>query len=307
MRYPKTFYSLRSCMLGTLLICSIGSPAQNGIAYGDTKGKTPAWSNNRAEDTNDQKTLFTVLKELNKKRGVYFLFSEEGLSQKLVNPVIDDAQSIEKILDAVLKNTGLKYKKVSENTFVILNDKEKFRNAKDLQQVNFEGSGIKKQEEGKTFDEITGRITDSKGDPLSGVSITVKGTNKGTATNTRGEFSIDASKGDILVVSYVGYEKKEITIGNSNNIAISLNAADQQLTEVVVTALGIKKEKKALGYSVTEVKGNELTQAREVNVANSLVGKVAGVNVSSVSGGPGSSTSVIIRGVSSLSGQNQPL
>ncbi len=76
---------------------------------------------------------------------------------------------------------------------------------------------------------------------------------------------------------------------------------------MVVTALGIKKEKKALGYSVTEVKGNELTQAREVNVANSLIGRVAGVNVSSVSGGPGSSTSVIIRGVSSLSGQNQPL
>ncbi len=307
MRYPKTFYSLRSCMIGALLICSIGSPAQNAIAYGDTKGKATAWSNNRGEDTNDQKTLFTVLKELNKKRGVYFLFSEEGLSQKLVNPVIDEAQSIEKILDAVLKNTGLKYKKVSENTFVILNDKEKFRNAKDLQQVNFESTGIKKQEEEKAFEEISGRITDSKGDPLSGVSITVKGSNKGTATNTRGEFSIDASKGDVLVISYVGYEKKEITIGNSNNIAISLNAADQQLTEVVVTALGIKKEKKALGYSVTEVKGNELTQAREVNVANSLVGKVAGVNVSSVSGGPGSSTSVIIRGVSSLSGQNQPL
>src|SRR5438128_522220 len=154
MRYPKTFFSLRSCMIGALLICSIGSPAQNAVAYGDTKGKTTAWSNNRVEDTNDQKTLFTVLKELNKKRGVYFLFSEEGLSQKLVNPVIDDAQSIEKILDAVLKNTGLKYKKVSENTFVILNDKEKFRNAKDLQQVNFEGSGIKKQEEEKAFEEI---------------------------------------------------------------------------------------------------------------------------------------------------------
>jgi len=294
-------------MIGALLFCSIGSPAQSAYAYSNSKGNTPAYSDRKTEDTNDQKTLFSVLKELNKKKGVYFLFSEEGLSQKLVNPVVDDAQSIEKILDGVLKNTGLKYKKVSENTFVILNDKEKFKNAKDLQQVNFDNSGVKKEGEDKVFDDISGRITDSKGDPLSGVSITVKGTSKGTATNSRGEFTIDAIRGDVLVISYVGYEKKEITIGNSTNIAISLNAADQQLTEVVVTALGIKKEKKALGYSVTEVKGNELTQAREVNVANSLIGKVAGVNVSSVSGGPGSSTSVIIRGVSSLSGQNQPL
>jgi TonB-linked SusC/RagA family outer membrane protein len=294
-------------MISGLLICSLGSPAQNGFAYGSSKEKAPVYSGNRTQDTNDQKTLFSVLKDLNKKKGVYFLFSEEGLSQKLVNPVTDDAQSIEKILDGVLKNTGLKYKKVSENTFVILNDKEKFRNAKNLPQVDFEGSDNKKPGEEKIFEDIGGRITDAKGDPLSGVSISIKGTNKGTTTNTRGEFSIDASKGDVLVVSYVGYERKEITVGNSTSIAVSLNAADSQLTEVVVTALGIKKERKALGYSVTEVKGNELTQARETNVANSLVGKVAGVNVSSVSGGPGSSTSVIIRGVSSLSGQNQPL
>src|SRR5690242_20338234 len=191
MRYPKTSYSLRGCMIGALLISGIASPAQNGIAYGNTKGKSPAYSDHRVEDTNDQKTLFSVLKELNKKKGVYFLFSEEGLSQKLVNPVIDDAQSIEKILDEVLKNTGLKYKKVSDNTFVILNDKEKFRKAKDLQQVNFDNSGIRKSEEEKAVEDINGKITDSKGDPLSGVSVTVKGTNKGTATNSRGEFSID--------------------------------------------------------------------------------------------------------------------
>jgi hypothetical protein len=121
MRYQNTFCSLRGFMIGALLFCSIGSPAQNGIAYKNTKDKSPAYSDHKAEDTNDQKTLFAVLKELNRKKGVYFLFSEEGLSQKLVNPVLDDAQSIEKILDEVLKNTGLKYKKVSDNTFVILN------------------------------------------------------------------------------------------------------------------------------------------------------------------------------------------
>ncbi len=104
-------------MIGALLICSFGGPAQNGIAYGTAKGKATSYSEHHSEDTNDQKTLFTVLKELNKKKGVYFLISEEGLSQKLVNPVIDDAQTIEKILDEVLKNTRPEIQKGNRKYF----------------------------------------------------------------------------------------------------------------------------------------------------------------------------------------------
>lgn len=306
MRYSKKLYPLLGCCLLAQLFCPQRLSAQDGLEYASAKKKMPGYQSRQTEDTNDRRTLFAVLKELNKNKGTYFLFSEEGLSQTMVNPVMNPAEAIEKILDAVLKNTGLKYKKVSENTFVILNNKERYKNARSPQQVDFDKNGSK-TDMLSAADPVTGRIADNKGMPLAGVSISVKGTNRGTTTNSRGEFTIEARPGEVLLVSYVGYEQKEITVDNSGNLSISLLATDQELTEVVVTALGIKKERKALGYSVTEVKGSELTQAREINVANSLVGKVAGVNVSSVSGGPGSSSSVIIRGVSSLSGNNQPL
>ncbi|ANE53263.1 membrane protein [Flavisolibacter tropicus] len=157
------------------------------------------------------------------------------------------------------------------------------------------------------FQEVTGRIIGADGKPLSGVSVTVKGTSRGTTTDANGAFSINANRGEVLVVSYVGYQAQEFTVGDDKTLAITLTATSGQLSEVVVTALGVRRERKALGYSVTEVKGEELTRAREVNVVNSLAGRVAGLNVNGVAGGPGSSSNLIIRGISSISGTNQPL
>lgn len=154
---------------------------------------------------------------------------------------------------------------------------------------------------------ITGTVRDASGQSLVGVTVTVKGTQRGTQTDLNGKFSIDANIGEVLVFTYLGYVKKEITIATPAQLTVLLDEDSKQLSEVVVTALGIKKERKALGYSVTEVKGDELTQAREPNVMNDLEGKVAGVNVSPTAGGPGSSTNVIIRGVSSLTQTSQPL
>jgi TonB-linked SusC/RagA family outer membrane protein len=155
--------------------------------------------------------------------------------------------------------------------------------------------------------EVKGRVTDAKGQGLPGATVKIKGSTIGVTTNANGNFTINAATDDVLVVSYTGYNNKEVVIGGKTQFLIELEEDTKALSEVVVTALGIRKERKALGYSVSEVKGNELTQAREGNVANSLVGKVAGVNVNSVAGGPGSSTNVLIRGVSSLNGSNQPL
>ncbi|WP_428330268.1 SusC/RagA family TonB-linked outer membrane protein [Mucilaginibacter sp.] len=153
---------------------------------------------------------------------------------------------------------------------------------------------------------ITGTVRDASGQLLIGVSVMLKGSNGGTQTNVNGQFTVDANIGDVLVFSYIGYLKKEVTI-TSPQISVLLNEDSKQLSEVVVTALGIKKERKALGYSVSEIKGESLTQAREPNVMNSLEGKVAGLNVNPTAGGPGSSSNVIIRGVSSLTQTNQPL
>jgi TonB-linked SusC/RagA family outer membrane protein len=155
---------------------------------------------------------------------------------------------------------------------------------------------------------VSGTVKDATGQPLPGVSILLKGTSIGTSTDTEGKFTINVnSESDVLVISFIGYATQEVSVQNRTTIDIVLQEDVTELNEVVVTALGIEKERKSLGYSVTEVKGEQLTQAREVNVANSLVGKIAGVNVSSVAGGPGASTSVVIRGASTLTGSNQPL
>jgi TonB-linked SusC/RagA family outer membrane protein len=154
---------------------------------------------------------------------------------------------------------------------------------------------------------ITGLVRDATGQPIIGVNVSVKGTTKGTQTNINGQFSLDANIGDVLVFTYLGYVTKEMTINTPASLSVVMVEDAKQLGEVVVTALGIKKERKALGYSVTEVKGEELTQARESNVMNDVEGKVAGVNISPTAGGAGAATSVIIRGVSSLTQTTQPL
>lgn len=156
--------------------------------------------------------------------------------------------------------------------------------------------------------EIKGQITDAKGESLPGVSIKVKGTAIGATTDMNGRYSINVPDGSTtLVFTYIGYITQEIAVSGRTAIDVKLEEANTALSEVVVTAFGISREKKALAYSVSEVKGEDLTQAREVNVANALSGKVAGVNVSGNATGPGGSSRVIIRGNGSLAGNNQPL
>ncbi len=307
MRYTKHQQKISCCLVLFLLYNTIAIFAQEGYSFAakTTNGRLAAAT--QLPTTNKQ-TLYVVLTELNRVKGVYFLFSQESMGNILVKANKDFESGTEKILDEVLKNTGLKHKKIAENTFVIVSGKT--RNIETPERSG-ESEGLKKSIDINQFKNavmpVTGRVSTADGQPLSGVSIRIKGTSRGTTTNARGEFTIEANKGETLLITYVGYQPNEVVVGDNTNINISLVASDSELSEVVVTALGIRKERKALGYSVTEVKGSELTQAREINVANSLVGKVAGVNVSSVSGGPAASTNVIIRGISSLSGNNQPL
>ncbi|MGB8194385.1 MAG: SusC/RagA family TonB-linked outer membrane protein, partial [Chitinophagaceae bacterium] len=134
--------------------------------------------------------------------------------------------------------------------------------------------------------------------------VTVKGTRKGTSTNSNGDFSIEANKGEILVISSIGYVTQEVAVADNTRLAISLTLADKQMSEIVVTALGIRKEAKRLGYAVSKVDGEGLTKARELNVAHGLEGRVAGVNISGVNGGPGSSANIVIRGNNSLKTQS---
>ncbi|MCD8183389.1 MAG: SusC/RagA family TonB-linked outer membrane protein [Bacteroides sp.] len=154
---------------------------------------------------------------------------------------------------------------------------------------------------------ITGVVTDSNGEPIIGATILVKGTSAGTATDVDGKFSLDVpSNGKVLVVSYIGYDAQEVPVTNSSQYAIVLSGTNYALDEVVVTALGMKREKKALGYSVQDVKGDALIENRTANIATSLNGKVAGMNISATSV-PGGSNRIVIRGNNSISGNNMPL
>jgi len=155
---------------------------------------------------------------------------------------------------------------------------------------------------------ITGKVTDAQtNETLIGVTVSVKGTTKGVFTDAGGSFSVAAEPTAILVFKYIGYKTVEIPVGNQTQLNVKMQPSAEQLKDVVVTALGIKKERRALGYSVTEVKGSSFTEARDNNFVNGLEGKVAGVNVSNVATGPGGSANVVIRGVSDLTGSNQPL
>ncbi|WP_158861041.1 SusC/RagA family TonB-linked outer membrane protein [Lunatibacter salilacus] len=156
---------------------------------------------------------------------------------------------------------------------------------------------------------VTGRVTDqADSSPLPGVSVLIKGTSTGTATDVDGRYSINVPGAEtVLVFSYLGFQTQEQTVGNRTNISLSMQEDASELSEVVVTALGIERNVKALQYSVTQVGGEEFTQARENNLANQLAGRVAGVNVTNVASGPAGSSRVIIRGNTSLQGNNQPL
>lgn len=155
---------------------------------------------------------------------------------------------------------------------------------------------------------VSGMVSDAKGEPLIGASLLVKGTVTGTVTDFDGKYSIAVPAGSTtFVVSYTGFSTKEVEIGASNTLNITLEESAEQLAEVVVTSLGIKKEKRALGYGVTTVTEELITKRPEADVSRILQGKVPGVNITSTSGVSGTGTNIVIRGYSSITGSNQPL
>lgn len=156
---------------------------------------------------------------------------------------------------------------------------------------------------------ITGKVTDRKdGAPIAGVSVSVKDNTLTTQTNAKGEFSLSAVPNNAtLVFTNVGYKSVETKLGSGNAVSVSLEEDAKQLTEVVVTANAVKREAKSLGYATTTITNAELTRGKDRSVLNSLQGKVAGVQISGSSGGVGSSTRIVFRGGTSITGNNQAL
>ena len=156
---------------------------------------------------------------------------------------------------------------------------------------------------------VSGTVTSAVDQaPLPGVSILVKGTSTGTSTDSDGKFTINVpDNSSVLVLSFIGFTTQEVTVGNQSNISITMAEDATELSEVVVTALGIEREKKALTYAVQDVSTEELSKARELNVINSLSGKVTGISINRAGTGVGAATRVILRGNRSINGNSQPI
>lgn len=254
-----------------------------------------------AADTYAQSTILTLqmnnkpIKEvfnyIEKNSEFVFVYLDNVIDSRKVVDVNLHNQPIMVILDELFKGTDLTYK--IDNRQILVKRKE-----------TKESSFLSVQQ---TID-ITGVVKDDVGEPVIGANILVKGTNNGVITDMEGRFSLKIPQANaLLVVSYIGYISQEIQVGDKRSLTIILHPATEDLGEVVVTALGIKRETKALGYSVQEVKGGSLTEARESNVLNSLSGKLAGVQISRSGNGEGGSSRIIIRGNNSIAGNNEPL
>ncbi|MFC7523876.1 SusC/RagA family TonB-linked outer membrane protein [Parapedobacter sp. GCM10030251] len=153
---------------------------------------------------------------------------------------------------------------------------------------------------------VTGTVTDVNG-PLAAVTVQVQGTSRGTQTDADGHYSIEASTGETLQFSALGYVTQSVAVGTSNVVSVTLEVTSGEIGEVVVTAMGIRRESRSLGYSVQKVGGQDITNANAPTVATGLMGKVAGLNISVPNGIEGGSQRIVIRGNTSISGNNQPL
>ncbi|MBO9199187.1 MULTISPECIES: SusC/RagA family TonB-linked outer membrane protein [Niastella] len=155
---------------------------------------------------------------------------------------------------------------------------------------------------------ITGKVTDESGNPVPNASVTVKGTSLGTTSKEDGSYSLTVpSNSKTLTISAVGLDEQEIAIGDKTSILIAMTHKQSTLQEVVVTSLGISRDKRSLGYATQNLKADQFNDRGQVNIANALQGKVAGVNITNASGGAGASVNINIRGISSFTGNNQPL
>ncbi len=156
---------------------------------------------------------------------------------------------------------------------------------------------------------VSGTVTSSEsGEALPGVNVIVKGTTQGTVTDIEGNYNLSVpDNAETLSFTFIGFTSQDVAINGRSTLDVQMGTDTKQLSEVVVTALGIERDERSLGYAVQEVKGEDLNKVNETNVVNSLQGRVAGVQISGNQGSLGGSSRILIRGANSVAGQNQPL
>lgn len=223
----------------------------------------------------------------------YFFIYEDGVKSELNKKIkIEDGENLHDLLGEISKKSNLEFRAVNNNIVV------RMRPANQSQINNATFQGVR----------ISGRVISAEDNSgLPGVNVVEKGTTNGTVTDIEGNFSLQVPGPEsVIVMSSVGFNTQEITVGNRSVIDVTMTPDIQSLQEVVVTALGIERETRSLGYDVGKVDGKQLTQVSQDNVLNSMAGRVAGVTINQT-GAAGSTVSVLIRGATSLTTDNQPL
>ena len=221
-----------------------------------------------------------VVNEIEKQSRYLFLFNKDIDSRRIIVSVHAENQTITQILPALFKDTGLNY--------------------------TIEGMSIlvtKKSEKSENPVTVSGRVTDLKGLPIVGASVIVHGTTVGVSTDTNGRFSLEVpapASSHVLEISYLGYETARVTVGSRTRFDVTLREAASEIEQVVVTALGIKRQEKALSYNVQQVAPSDITMVKDANFMNSLTGKVAGVTINTSSSGVGGASKVVMRGTKSI-------
>src|SRR5690606_12367395 len=227
--------------------------------------------------------LSTVLPLLEQKGKIRLMYGEEvDQLDQAITLAVSDTPVLE-VLEHVLRNTDLEFVTLDGDLVV-----------------------IKKRGTGQPTP-VRGTVRNAEGSPLSGVSVAVKGTSTGGSTDDEGRFTIEAPANGVLVFTYIGYTAQEVTLNGQSTLDITLQADEQELGEVVVTALGIQRENRKIGYSASTVNVDQLSQNRTTNVGNSLTGRVAGLNVAGAPTGAGGSARIRLRGQASFGGNNSPL
>ena len=221
-----------------------------------------------------------VVNEIEAQSRYLFLFNKDIDSRRIIVSVHAENQTIAQILPALFKDTGLDY--------------------------TIEGMSIlvtKKSEKSENPVTVSGRVSDTRGLPIVGASVIVQGTTLGVSTDSNGRFSLEVpapASSRVLEISYLGYETARVTVGSRSRFDVTLREAASEIEQVVVTALGIKRQEKALSYNVQQVAPSDITMVKDANFMNSLAGKVAGVTINTSSSGVGGASKVVMRGTKSI-------
>ncbi|HXO76334.1 MAG TPA: carboxypeptidase-like regulatory domain-containing protein, partial [Puia sp.] len=213
--------------------------------------------------------------------------------------------SVQDVLNQLLSNTSLTFRQIGNQVLITIHKPQKTSEFPHQQTEDNPGNQV--AETIKAIIVVKGKVTNEKGEPLAGVSVTQKGSTKGTSTDAAGNFSLSVDDNAILVFTYVDFTTQEVSVNRRASVDVVLQQGNKSLNAVIVTALGITRSVKSLTYSAQNVKAAEFNEAKETNVINSLQGKVAGLTITKNAVGPGGESKVLLRGNRSLTGNNDPL